>query len=80
MLTERRQHGHDDDEEGDKSVEDFDGQLQRAALLTPHATASAATPCRDMGHFITMVEVTLACNQVSFVLLYWSYCLTCKII
>lgn len=54
MLTKRRQHGHDDDEESDKSIEDFDRQLQRAALLTPHAAASAATPCRDT---ITMVKV-----------------------
>lgn len=65
MLTERRQHGHDDDEESDKSIEDFDRQLQRAALLTPHAAASASTPCRDT---ITMVEVACACNKVYFIL------------
>lgn len=62
MLTKRRQHGHDDDEESDKSVEDFDRQLQRAALLTPHAAASAATPCRDT---IAMVKVSCACNYES---------------
>lgn len=64
MLTKRRQHGHDDDEESDESIEDFDRQLQRAALLTPHAAASAATPCRDT---ITMVKVSCACNRVYFV-------------
>lgn len=42
-LTERHQHGHRDDEESDESVENLDGQLERAALLTPHAPAPAAT-------------------------------------
>lgn len=65
MLTKRRQHGHDDDEEGDESVEDLDRQLQRAALLTPHAAASAATPCREAN---TMVDVTFSCNKVYSIL------------
>lgn len=68
MLTKWRQHGHDDDEEGDESVEDLDRQLQGAALLTPHAAASAATPC---GEANTMVDVACACNKV------YSYIVAC---
>ena len=42
-LTKWCQHGHCDDEEQDKSIEDLDGQLERAALLAPHTASSAAT-------------------------------------
>lgn len=42
-LTERRQHDHGDDQERHESVEDLDGQLERAALLAAHASAPAAT-------------------------------------
>lgn len=53
MLTERRQHGHSNDKECNKSIEDFDCQLQRAALLAPHTTTSAAATCKNMEHINT---------------------------
>lgn len=42
-LTQRHQHGYGDHKESHESVEDLDGQLERAALLTPQASAPPAT-------------------------------------
>lgn len=53
MLTKRRQHGHSNDKECNKSIEDFDSQLQWAALLAPHAATSAAATCKNMEHINT---------------------------
>lgn len=42
-LTKGRQHCDSNDQECNKSVEDFDGQLERMALLAPHTAPSSTT-------------------------------------
>lgn len=46
-LTQRGQHCHSDDEECNKSIEDFDSQLERVALLASH-TATSSTTCKGI--------------------------------